>query len=356
MSVPLRPDLVELSGYHSPQVDVEVRLNTNEAPLGPPDSWTREMQAAIAGGDLNRYPDRSATELRSGLARLHGVEPEQIFCANGSNEVIQSLLLAYGGPGRRALVFEPTYTMHRHIAMITSTDVVTGRRDEGFEIDLPEARSLIEEFSPEITFLCSPNNPTGISETTEIVKAVVAQTSGLVVLDEAYGEFASRNNIELRKSLADAERLVVLRTFSKKWAMAGCRLGYLVGDAEVVRGCELVALPYHLSSLTQMAGLVALRHEPEMLERSQMIVGERNKLARALEDLPVDTWPSDANFLLLRPRWASAHQVWEELLKESILVRDCSTWPGLSGCLRVTVGTVQENERFIAALSASARR
>jgi histidinol-phosphate aminotransferase len=248
-------------------------------------------------------------------------------------------------------VFEPTYALHSHIARITGTEVLVGGRDDDFQIDLEDAEALIGATQPDVTFLCSPNNPTGRAEPRETVAALAAASPGLVVVDEAYGQFSPWSALELR---GDAQPgLAVTRTFSKTWAMAGARLGYVVADAAVVRGCEAVVLPYHLSAQTQMAGLLALRHVPEMEARVARITEERGRVAAALADLPVDSWPSDANFILFRPRERDADNVWRALLGHSVLIRNCASWEGLRGCLRVTIGTPDENERFLRALKES---
>ncbi len=193
----VRPDLVALSGYHSAQVDVEVRLNTNESPLPPPPGWYEALAGGLAEIHFNRYPDRNALALRAALADEHGVAAEQIFCANGSNEVIQALLLAYGGPGRCAAVFEPTYTLHRHIALITGTEVTAGRRRDDFTLDLAEVARVVRTSQPVITFLCSPNNPTGRVEPPDVLTEVAALAPGLLVVDEAYGQFAPGSALEV---------------------------------------------------------------------------------------------------------------------------------------------------------------
>ncbi len=262
---PVRPDLQLTEGYHSPQVDAEVRLNTNESPFAPPDAWREELLAALAEVSFHRYPDRPATELRQAVADLHGVTPDEVFCANGSNEVLQSLLLAFGGPGRRALVFEPTYALHSHIARITGTEVVEGAATTTSGSTPGHAVELLATQRPDVTFLCSPNNPTGRAEPPETVAAVSGAAPGLVIVDEAYGQFSPWSALTLRGPAQPG--LVVTRTFSKTWAMAGARLGYLVADPAVVAACESVVLPYHLSAQTQAAGLIALRHVPEMEAR-----------------------------------------------------------------------------------------
>jgi histidinol-phosphate aminotransferase len=348
---PVRPDLQLTEGYHSPQVDAEVRLNTNESPFAPPDAWREELLAALADVSFHRYPDRPATELRQAVADLHDVTPDEVFCANGSNEVLQSLLLAFGGPGRRALVFEPTYALHAHIARIAGTEVVQGVRDDDFLVDPGHALDLLEQYGPEVTFLCSPNNPTGRAEPPETVATVSGAARGLVIVDEAYGQFSPWSALALRG--AGQPGLVVTRTFSKTWAMAGARLGYLVAEPTVVAACESVVLPYHLSAQTQIAGLIALRHVSEMEARVARIAEERGRVAAALGDLLVDSWPSDANFILFRPRERDATEVWQALLDRSVLIRNCASWDGLRGCLRVTIGTADENDRFLHALKES---
>ena len=348
---PIRDDLGLGEGYHSPQVEVEVRLNTNESPFPPPESWSTELLDALADASFHRYPDRPATELRAAVAELHGVTMEEVFCANGSNEVLQTLLLAFGGPGRRAVVFEPTYALHSQISRITGTEVVRGGRDDAFLIDPDDARQLLAESAPQITFLCSPNNPTGRAEPRPTVEAVLAAAPGMVIVDEAYGQFSSWSALDLRTPSQPG--LVVTRTFSKTWAMAGARLGYLVADPMVVEACETVVLPYHLSTQTQLAGVIALRHRHEMEARVARIAEERGRVAAALGDLSVESWPSDANFILFRPKEKSADAVWYSLLEHSVLIRNCADWPGLTGCLRVTIGTPEENDRFLTALKES---
>jgi len=348
---PVRPDLQLSEGYHSPQVDAAVRLNTNESPFAPPESWRDELLAGLAEISFHRYPDRPATELRQAVADLHEVTPDEVFCANGSNEVLQSLLLAFGGPGRRALVFEPTYALHSHIARITGTEVVEGARDDDFLIDPRHALELLAARRPDVTFLCSPNNPTGRAEPPQTVASVSGAAPGLVIVDEAYGQFAPWSALALRGPAHPG--LVVTRTFSKTWAMAGARLGYLVADPAVVTACESVVLPYHLSAQTQLAGLLALDHTAEMEARVALISEERGRVAAALGDLPVQSWPSDANFILFRPLSRDAESVWESLLERSVLIRNCASWDGLPECLRVTIGTPEENDRFLSALKES---
>jgi histidinol-phosphate aminotransferase len=343
-----RADLGLREGYHSPQVPVEVRLNTNESPYPPPREWLEALTDEARDIAFNRYPDRSARALREALAQVHGVRPEQVFAANGSNEVLQSLCLAYGGPGRVAAMFEPTYALHSHIAHVTGTEIVQGGRRPDFTLDLDAALTLIEKASPSIVFLCSPNNPTGLAEDGTTVSAIVAGAPGLVVVDEAYGQFASWSALEL---VDDDVPLVVVRTYSKTWSMAGLRLGYMIGPAEVVSALERVVLPYHLDALKQAAGRLALQFSSQMESRVAAIVAERERLVAELSRLPVKVWPSQANFVLWRPLTRSGAEVWHGLVQRSVLVRDTGTWPGLEGCLRTTVGTPPENDRFLSALS-----
>jgi len=344
----LQGDLGVLDGYHSAQVDVDVRLNTNESPFPPPPAFRTALAEAVATLPLHRYPDRSCHALRADLARLHSVRPDQVFVANGSNEVLQCLLLAYGGPGRTAALFEPTYAMHGTIARMTRTTLAEGQRADDLSLPLAEVRRVLGQESPAVTFLCSPNNPTGRSEPQEVVEEVLAIAPGLVVVDEAYAQFAPWSAVAL---VADDVPLVVTRTYSKTWSMAGVRLGYLIGPAEVVAALwDKAALPYHVDALKQVAGRLALRFTDEMEDRVALLVVERERVTAGLARLPVDTWPSDANFLLFRPRHRDGAEVWAGLVDRSVLVRDCSSWPRLEGCLRVTIGTPAENDAFLAAL------
>jgi histidinol-phosphate aminotransferase len=344
----IRDDLRELEGYHSPQVDVDVRLNTNESPYPPPEAFRDALAAELSRVEWHRYPDRAATALREDLARATGVDASQVFVANGSNEVLQTVCLAYGGAGRWAVDFQPTYLMHGQIAEVTGTSVHHGRRAADFSLDLDEVSSVLRSRQPAITFLCSPNNPTGMIEAPDVVRAAVDLAPGVVVCDEAYGQFADWSALEL---LDEDRPLVVTRTYSKTWSMAAARLGYLIGPSWLVAELEKVALPYHLDSLKQLAGRVALRFEPEMRERVGHLVAERERLVAALADLDVEQWPSGANFILFRPRAKPGRDVWQGLLDRSVLIRDTSSWPGLEGCLRVTVGTPAEDDAFLAALT-----
>ena len=344
---PVRDDLALHPGYHSPQVEVEVRLNTNEAPAPPPRGFHDALAEELARIDWHRYPDRSALALREAIAAHHGVDASQVFAANGSNEVLQTICLTYGGPGRPAATFEPTYALHSHIPRITNTPVVSGQRADDFTLDLDEVRRVLAEHEPTITFLCSPNNPTGMVETEETVRAVADLAPGLLVVDEAYGQFAPWSALEL---VDDESPVVVTRTYSKTWSMAAARLGYLIGPSWLVAELSEVVLPYHLDSFKQAAGRVALRFEAEMRERVATLVEERGRVSAALAELPVTVWPSGANFILFRPETSDGEETWKRLLDHSVLVRNCASWPGLDGCLRITLGTTVENDRFLTAL------
>lgn len=346
--VAARPDISAMVGYHSPQVPCSIRLNTNESPFSPPAAWQEALADEIASTDFRRYPDRTAAALREALASHHGVRADQVFAANGSNEVLQTICLAYGGAGRRALVFEPTYAMHRQIAQVTGATIVDGPRRADLTIDPLDAVAAIGEHQPSIVFLCSPNNPTGLIESRSVVEAVLAAAPGIVVVDEAYGQFADWSAVEM---MHEGAAVCVVRTYSKTWAMAGARLGYVLAPSWMTAELDKVVLPYHLDSMKQAAGRLALRYEPDMRARVQELVTQRTRVLAGLERLALQVWPSQANFVLFRPLHHGADDVWSELVKRDVLVRNCSSWPGLTNCLRVTIGTGPENDAFLAALS-----
>jgi histidinol-phosphate aminotransferase len=352
MSLPRpRADLGDLEGYHSPQLDVSVRLNTNESPYEPPPAFVAAWLDALRAVPLNRYPDRGARELRAALAASLGQPTGRLLCANGSNEVLQTLMLTYAANGQRALIFEPTYALHSHIARITGTEIVTGERNADFTVSATEARVLIGGERPALVMLCNPNNPTGTVEARATVEAllsaVIDHGSSLLVVDEAYGEFADWTAMGL---VADDVPLVVARTYSKVWSLAALRLGYAVGPAPVLAELEKVLLPYHLSAATQVAGLEALRFDAEMRDRVAMLVAERHRLGSALARLPgLTVYPSGANFVLVRTE-GDGHLLWQQLVERGILVRDFSRWPRLDNCLRITVGTPEEDDALLTAL------
>lgn len=351
-TVPPRDDLQSLEGYHSPQLDVQVRLNTNESPFRPPPGFVTAWLDELGRVPLHRYPDRRAHDLRVALGASLGQPLERVFCANGSNEVLQTLLLTYGGPRRRALAFEPTYALHAHIARLTGTPIAEGERRPDFTVDVETATRLVEGHQPSVVFICSPNNPTGTLEPLEtieaLVDAVAATGRGLVVVDEAYGEFAPRSALDL---VSEDRPLVVVRTYSKVWSMAAIRLGFCVAPAWVVEELEKVVLPYHLGAPTQVAGRVALRFQAEMKARVDELVRERGRMLDALEDQPgVLPYPSAANFVLIRIQ-SDGQRVWERLVDRGVLVRNFARWPRLHDCLRVTIGTRTENDIFLKALA-----
>lgn len=348
--IPVRDDLRSLDGYHSAQVDVGVRLNTNESPEPPPAAFRDAVAAEVSRVDWHRYPDRAATELRAAIARSHGIEPAQVFVANGSNEVLQTVLLAYAGPGRTVATFEPTYQMHAQIARVTGATVVEGERAADFTLDPDEVERIVTGFHPHVVFLTSPNNPTGLVEPAERVQQLLDIAPGLVVVDEAYAQFAEWSALDL---VAEDRPLVVTRTFSKTWSMAAARLGYLVGPSWLVAELDKVVLPYHLDAVKQIAGRLALRFSDEMNDRVAHIVAERERVVAALADMALDVFPSGANFVLfrVRPGALDGRAVWQGLVDRSVLIRDCSSWPRLDNCLRVTIGTPEENSAFLDALA-----
>jgi len=348
--IPVREDLRALEGYHSAQVDVRVRLNTNESPEPPPAAFRDAVAAEVSRVDWHRYPDRAATELRAAIADTHGVDVSQVFVANGSNEVLQTVLLAYAGPGRVVATFEPTYQMHAQIARVTGATVVEGDRANDFTLDPAEVERVIAVHQPHVVFLTSPNNPTGLVEPAERVRQLLDLAPGLVVVDEAYAQFADWTALDL---VAEDRPLVVTRTFSKTWSMAGARLGYLIGPSWLVAELDKVVLPYHLDAVKQIAGRLALRYSDDMNDRVDHIVAERDRLMAAMDELELEVFPSGANFVLFRvqPGGLTGREVWQGLVDRSVLIRDCSSWPRLDDCLRVTVGTPAENTEFLDALT-----
>ena len=353
MKPAVRDDLRLLEGYHSPQIDVEVRLNTNEAPFPPPAEFTEALAAELRSVEWHRYPDRTASALRADLAKLHGTEPERIFVANGSNEVLQTVCLTYGGAGRSVATFEPTYAMYGQIARSTQSSVVEGERHADGSVSVYELERIVERYQPSIVFLCSPNNPTGTPERLDVLERALEIAPGLVVVDEAYGQFADWSAIDLCDDAGGPDNLVVARTYSKTWAMAGARLGYAVIPAGMAAEFEKVVLPYHVDTFKQIAGRVALRFADQMEHRVAAIVSERERIETTLAQMRFDVWPSQSNFILFRtsPTGHNGDDVWQALVDRSVLVRNCSAWPRLADCLRVTVGTPAENDRFLQALA-----
>ncbi|MQA04684.1 MAG: histidinol-phosphate transaminase [Streptosporangiales bacterium] len=347
--LPIRDDLRGLSPYGAPQLDVPVCLNTNENPHPPSRSLVAELatEVANAAAALNRYPDRDAMALRADLAAYlgHGLEASQVWAANGSNEVIQQLLLAFAGPGRTALGFEPSYTMHRLISLATSTQWHNAWREDDFGIDPDRAVAVIAEEQPDVVFLTSPNNPTGTALPLSTIERVLAVAPGMVVVDEAYEEFARAGTLSALSLLPDHPRLVVTRTMSKAFALAGARLGYLAAAPAVVDALQLVRLPYHLSAVTQAVARVAVKHASELLGTVDEVRAQRDRMVEELRGMGFEVVDSDANFVLVG-RFADQQHTWQQLLDRGVLVRDV----GLSGWLRVTAGTAAEVDAFLTAL------
>jgi histidinol-phosphate aminotransferase len=338
-----RPGLADIEPYRSPQLEVPTRLNTNECPYALPDGFHDELAETIRAIELNRYPDREAQELREALAKHVGHPIEGTWMANGSNEVIQQLLLAYGGPGRRVVLFEPTYVLHARLGWVTHSEVTPLPVEEPWILG-DEDVSRAEGARAAVVFVCSPNNPTGNAQPVEGVEALARGGGALVIVDEAYIEFGGETAAPL---VARHPNVVVVRTFSKAFALAGARIGYCLASPEVVDDLRRVRLPYHLSALTQAAGLVALRHRDDAFAILDAVRQERDRISVALPPLSVRVFPSDANFVLFRPPKPAA-DVWRGLLDRGVLVRDMTAV--VPECLRVTAGTSEEVDRFLSAL------
>ena len=348
--LPLRESLAPLSAYGAPQVDAEATLNTNENPF----SLSPELVSAIAArisqvaANLNRYPDRDARELRSGLAsyvnELSGtaLSASQVWVANGSNEIIQSLFLAFGD--RPAIGFLPSYSMHPLIARVTSTEWVDGKRRADFSLDIEGAIAQIAQAAPALTFVTTPNNPTGEAISIGDIEKIAQIVPGLLVVDEAYAEFSDQKSAVTL--IAKYPQIVVIRTMSKAFSFAGARVGYLLAHPSVIDAMMLVRLPYHLSTLTQGAALVALDFKDELLSGVTVLRAERDRVASSLREMGLTVLPSQANFLLFTGFRTSSPLLWQEMLDRGILIRDV----GLSGYLRTTIGTGAENDKFLHAL------
>jgi histidinol-phosphate aminotransferase len=351
-ALPLRADLRGRSAYGAPQLDVPVRLNTNENPFPLPAALLAAIGAAArdTAADLNRYPDRDVLALRTDLAAYlgHGLGTDQVWAANGSNEILQQLLQAFGGPGRTALGFTPSYSMHPNIAAATGTGWVDGKRDADFTVPVRHAVAQVEAHQPDVVFLTSPNNPTGTALDLDVVAAVAAAAPGMVVVDEAYAEFARPGTASALTLLPGRPRLVVTRTMSKAFGMAGLRLGYLAADPAVVAAVQLVRLPYHLSALTQAVARVALAHAPALLGTVEELKAQRDRIVAALPAYGLTAVPSDANFVLFG-LFADRRAAWQAMLDRGVLVRDV----GLPGWLRVSSGTPSEVDAFLGALGAA---
>ncbi|OZM76288.1 histidinol-phosphate transaminase [Pseudonocardia sp. MH-G8] len=347
--LPLREDLRGRSPYGAPQLDVAVRLNTNENPYPPPPELVADVTKAVqaVAGELHRYPDRNAVGLRTDLAAYLSestgvpLSCANVWCANGSNEILQQLMQAFGGPGRMAVGFEPSYSMHPIIASGTRTEWLPAPRRSDFSLDVREAASVLREQGPDLTFLTSPNNPTGQSIEPDELAVLVDAAPGLVVVDEAYAEFSDRPSA-ISLLATHGHKLVVCRTMSKAFAFAGGRLGYLAAAPAVVDALQLVRLPYHLSAPTQAAARAALRHADATLGSVALLRAERDRVMPALAAAGYSVVPSDANFVLFG-RFADAPRAWRAFLDRGVLIRDV----GIAEHLRVTIGTPEENDAFL---------
>ncbi len=350
--LPIRDDLRGHEPYGAPQLDVPVRLNTNENPYPPSPRLVEALGRAVAeiAGDLNRYPDRDAVELRKDLADYlgHGVTARQVWAANGSNEIIQQILQAFGGPGRTALGFEPSYSMHPIITRVSGTAWIDAHRDAGFGLDPARAVAAIEEHRPDVVFLTSPNNPTGTALPLEVIEAVLAAAPGMVVVDEAYAEFRRAGTPSALSLLPGHPRLIVTRTMSKAFAMAGARVGYLAADPAVIDALLLVRLPYHLSAVTQAVARTAIAFQDELLGAVEALRAERDAIVGWLRGEGFEVADSDANFVLFG-RFPDRHAVWRRVLDRGVLIREV----GPPEWLRVSVGTPEEMAAFRAALKES---
>ncbi|MEV6429772.1 histidinol-phosphate transaminase [Nocardia sp. NPDC051463] len=347
--LPLRENLRGKKPYGAPQLTVPVQLNTNENPHPPSRALIDDVAESIraAAADLHRYPDRDAVALRSDLAAyLRGqtgvaVDTANVWAANGSNEILQQLLQAFGGPGRSALGFVPSYSMHPIISEGIDTEWIEAERSADFALDIDYALTTIVERSPNVVFVTSPNNPTGHSIAQDDLARILDAAPGIVVVDEAYGEFSAAPSAI---GLIDRypTKLVVTRTMSKAFAFAGGRLGYLIAAPAVIDAMLLVRLPYHLSVVTQAAARAALRHADETLASVAELAAQRDRVAAALRDLGFDVIPSDANFLLFG-RFTDAAKTWQRYLDEGVLIRDV----GIPGYLRTTIGLAAENDELL---------
>ncbi|MET0450783.1 MAG: histidinol-phosphate transaminase [Mycobacterium sp.] len=344
--LPLRDNLRGKSPYGAPQLSVPVRLNTNENPHPPTQALVDDVAASVgeAASDLHRYPDRDALALRADLAAYlsghTGVElnTENLWAANGSNEILQQLLQAFGGPGRSAIGFVPSYSMHPIISDGTQTDWLEAQRSENFGLDVDVAVAAVTDRQPDVVFLTSPNNPSGQSVELDDLRRVLDVAPGVVIVDEAYGEFSSQPSaVHL---LSDyPTKLVVSRTMSKAFAFAGGRLGYLAAHPAMIDALLLVRLPYHLSVLTQVAARAALRHADDTLGSVAKLIAERDRVSEALAGMGFRVIPSDANFVLFG-EFADAPRAWRRYLDDGVLIRDV----GIPGFLRATTGLADEND------------
>ena len=343
----VRADLDGVAPYSAPQEAARYRMNTNESPYPPPPAMVDEIADEIKEVALNRYPDRDAGRLYDLLAQHLEWPRAGLWIANGSNEVLMHLFLAFGGPGRTSLTFEPTYSLHTLIPTIAGTSTVQGDRADDLSFDVDDAVSQIRKHRPDIVIVCSPNNPTGDVTSSSAVRVVLEEAPGLVIVDEAYGEFAGDDSSS-RSLISEHPNLVITKTFSKAWRLAGVRIGYLMASGDVISDLARVRLPYHLSAPTQVVGRAALRHSGETLRFVRAIRKERDRIAVELQALGFKTYPSKANFVLFEVD--DPQDMWGKLLDRGILVRSYPSVKRLQRCLRVTAGLAEETDAFLAAM------
>lgn len=350
----VRPDLTDVAPYESPQRPARYRMNTNESPYPPPQEVIDDVRRAMDATDWNRYPDKDSAALVEALAAHTAWDRDGVWLAGGSNEVLQQLFLAFGGPERTSLTFEPTYSLHTLIPRITGTRTLQSVRGPDLEIDRDQAMSVVRDEEPDIVMLCSPNNPTGSVGDRGVVRELCAEVP-LVVVDEAYIEFAGTED-GVSSLLTEHENLVITRTFSKAWSLAGARLGYLLAHPWVIQALRKVRLPYSVSSFAHMTGLAALGHAERTKETVDLLVGERERLIKGLHAMGIPTNPTSSNFVLFEV--PDARDVWKGLLARGVLVRDYSDHPHVkmrdagpsAGCLRVTAGLPEETDAFLDAM------
>lgn len=349
--LPLRDDLRGKSPYGAPQLAVPVRLNTNENPHPPSKALVDDVVRSVAdaAADLHRYPDRDAVALRTDLAEYVSAQTgvalgvENLWAANGSNEILQQLLQAFGGPGRTAIGFVPSYSMHPIISDGNRTEWLQAARADDFSLDVEAAVAAITDRQPDVVFVASPNNPSGQSVSLPDLRRLLDVVPGILIVDEAYGEFSSEPSAVALVGEYPT-KLIVSRTMSKAFAFAGGRLGYLIATPAVIDAMLLVRLPYHLSSVTQAAARAALRHADDTLGSVAALIAERERVGAALTRLGFRVIPSDANFVLFG-EFADAPATWQRYLDAGVLIRDV----GIPGYLRVTTGLVEENDAFLRA-------
>jgi histidinol-phosphate aminotransferase len=347
---PVRDDIKDMKPYAVPVTLAPVELDSNENPWNLPDEILREALAEIGGIDFNRYPEIGGGRLKAGLAEGYGLKPGNVTVGNGSNEVILNLLQAFGGPGRKAMLFEPTYSMHDVLCRIASTEIVSVPLGKDYVFDGDAANKTIMAGKPDIVFLTSPNNPTGNLIPNNEIERVCRSGDFLVVVDEAYGEFSGET---CRPLIPEYKNLVVVKTFSKAFRLAAARVGYALADFGLINGLEKVKLPYNLNGLSLAAAALVWQKKDVILSKVAVIVAERERLLLSLDELEGNVpFPSRANFILFRTE-RNADEVFQRLLDKGVQIRNFSSKPRLENCLRVTVGAPEENDAFLEALKES---